>query len=228
MKRLCFFFLFLILSSCYPTSGADKSLAGAVLGAGWGAGAGTVVGNQFGEPTEGLLIGSAFGAGAGLIEGARLDVAESYELEEQRELDALKVQVASNERELLRVQSALDDRERKLLQDVSGAEVFFDKSKASLRLGSSYRLQRLVDKIKINPYIDVIEIHGHSDDTGSEDLNRKLSEARARTVANFLIENGISLDRIRMFSHSSHRPIASNKTEEGKLLNRRVEIVFSR
>jgi outer membrane protein OmpA-like peptidoglycan-associated protein len=217
-----------LIGGCYPTPGPDKSVAGAVLGAGWGAGAGTVVGNQFGEPTKGLMIGSGFGAAAGLLEGAGLDIAEGHELEQQRELDALKVQLSANQRALIAVQNELDDRDRKLSSQTAGAQVFFDTGKASLRLGSVSRLQRLVDAIKLNPYVGLIEVHGHSDDMGDLDINRRVSEARARTVATFLAEHGVSIDQLKMFAHGAQRPLATNDTEQGRQLNRRVEIVLNK
>ena len=93
--------LIFLSSACRPTPGPDKALAGALLGAGWGAGAGAVIGNQVDSSGPGAAIGSGFGFVSGLIHGAGLDIAEGGELHQQREIDALRVRVASNQRSLL-------------------------------------------------------------------------------------------------------------------------------
>jgi len=216
----------LAFSSCHPVPGPDKTFAGAVLGAGWGTGAGAVIGNQAGSAGEGAAIGAGFGAVSGLLTGVGLDISEGTELRQQRELDALKVQVASNYRSLMLLQDVLDDRDRRLNPTSAANQVFFDSNKASLRSGSAARLQRFAEAVKFNPYVGGVELHGHSDDNGNTERNRRLSEARARTVATFLAGQGISLDRIKLFSHGATRPLASNETESGKHLNRRVEIVL--
>jgi len=219
-------FVLFLGNSCHPVPGPDKSFAGAVLGAGWGSGAGAIIGHQTGSGAEGAAIGAGFGAVSGLITGIGLDITEGTELRQQRELDALKVQVASNNRSLMLLQDVLDDRDRRLSPTSAASQVFFDAEKASLRSGSAARLQRFAQAIKFNPYVGSVELHGHSDDIGDTERNRRLSEARARTVATFLAGQGISLGRIRLFSHGATRPLASNETESGKQLNRRVEIVL--
>ena len=211
--------------SCSPVPGPDKSLAGAVLGAGWGAGAGAVIGHQTGGLEPGAAIGAAFGAGAGLLTGIGLDTAESGELDQQREIDALKVQVASNQQALYGLQSHLDDRDRRLSPMAYADQIFFDSDRASLRAGSAFELERLAEAIKTDPYIGRVELHGHSDDTGNTERNMRLSEARARTVATFLSQHGVSWDNLRLVPHGAELPLASNDTDSGKQLNRRVEIV---
>ena len=219
---------FIGLVGCHPTPGPDKSAIGAVLGAGWGAGAGAVIGNQVGAAGPGAAIGAGFGAVSGLLTGIGLDVSEGTELAMQRELDALKVQVAANQRSLMSLQYSLDDRERRLSKSSFSGTVFFDDNRASLRSGSVAQLQRLANVVKQNPYIGAIELHGHSDDTGSRERNDRLSEARARSVASFLGQHGISLNNVSIFSHGARRPLASNENESGRQLNRRVEVVLLR
>lgn len=214
------------LASCYPTPGPDKSLAGAILGAGWGAGAGAVIGNQTGNLTQGTWVGMGFGAASGLLTGVGLDLAEGTELEQQRELDALKVQVASNQHQLMMLQSALDQRDQLLVRFPSSLRVFFDKDRASLRSGFVAELQRLAEAVKFNHYVGRIQVQGHSDDTGNTERNMRLSEARARTVATTLASQGISMDKIDVSSHGAAQPLASNETEAGRQLNRRVEVVI--
>ncbi len=218
--------LLMCFTACYPTPGPDKAVAGAVLGAGWGAGAGAIIGNQVNDPGPGAAIGAGFGAVSGFITGVGFDLAEGEELQQQRELDALKVQVASNQRTLLALQDTLDDRQRRINSAAFSEQIFFDPSRASVHLGSAVKLQRLANSIKSNPFVSTIELHGHADEMGDTEKNKRLSEARARTVAGFLVNQGISIDQIKIFSHGAENPVTTNESEAGRQLNRRVEVVL--
>jgi len=224
MRKTTLLITSLLVAGCYPTPGPDKSIAGAVLGAGWGAGAGAIIGNQLNDTGPGAAIGAGFGLVSGLSTGIGFDVAEGEELQQQRELDALKVQVASNHRILMALQDNLDERERRINAAGFSEEIYFDPSRASLRMGSAAQLERLANAIKRNPYVSGIEVHGHADDTGDQDRNMKLSEARARTVATFLVNQGMSLDAIKVIPHGAAQPLASSESESGRQLNRRVDV----
>ena len=71
-----------------------------------------------------------------------------------------------------------------------------------------------------------IEIHGHTDNTGSAELNVKLSQQRAETVKNYLIQKGIAVDRVGSKGFGGAKPIADNSHEATRKLNRRVEFVI--
>jgi outer membrane protein OmpA-like peptidoglycan-associated protein len=215
-----------VFASCHPVPGPDKSFAGAVLGAGWGAGAGAIIGNQTGSLGPGAAIGAAVGATSGLLTGIGLDIAEGTELEQQRQLDALKVQVAANNRDLTLLQDTLDDHDRRLDRTGITGRIYFDTDSAAMRAGSAAELEELADAIKSSPYVTGVVVNGHSDETGDTAKNERLSEARARSVATFLANQGISMDRIKIVAHGAKRPIAGNETEAGRQLNRRVEIVL--
>lgn len=227
MKKLLLLPLFAALA-CSPVPGPDKSVSGAVLGAGWGAGAGAVVGNQFNQLGPGAAIGSAVGAAGGLLSGIGLDVNEGGQLDTNRELDSLRTLVGTNERALMALQYQLDERDTKLASQNLGMEVFFDSDRASLRGGSAAMLQRFAEQLKRNPYVGRVVIHGHTDDTGDQERNSRLSEARARTVSTFLVNQGFPADQIETVSHGAMLPLASNATESGRQLNRRVEVVIMR
>lgn len=100
--------------------------------------------------------------------------------------------------------------------------IFFDTNKSKLRPESFAELNRLKQLLILNPKIK-IEISGHTDNTGSYNHNKELSEARAKSVVTYLIENGIDSKRLSYRGASWDEPIATNKTEEGKQQNRRVE-----
>jgi outer membrane protein OmpA-like peptidoglycan-associated protein len=100
--------------------------------------------------------------------------------------------------------------------------ILFETGKSILTAGSYTELERLLNILKENAGIK-IEISGHTDITGSEPLNLKLSEARAKAVVEYLVQKGIERTRIESKGYGSLQPIADNKTAEGRAKNRRVE-----
>ncbi len=100
--------------------------------------------------------------------------------------------------------------------------VHFDTGKSDLRDESIPEINRLIMIMKQFPNIK-IEISGHTDNVGTKQYNEQLSQSRAQTVVDYMIKNGISKERLTAKGYGSSVPIASNDTEEGKQLNRRVE-----
>ncbi|HOZ30813.1 MAG TPA: OmpA family protein, partial [Bacteroidales bacterium] len=100
--------------------------------------------------------------------------------------------------------------------------IFFDYDKATLRPESFAELDRVVAILNKQPKLK-IEISGHTDNKGSMDYNKQLSKARAKTVVDCLISKGISSDRLTFEGYAFEKPIATNDTDEGRQLNRRVE-----
>jgi outer membrane protein OmpA-like peptidoglycan-associated protein len=100
--------------------------------------------------------------------------------------------------------------------------IFFDFNQASLRPESINELQRL---IKLMNEISTlkIEISGHTDNIGSSQYNKTLSERRAKAVVDYLIENGISANRLTYKGYGFDMPVAPNDTDEGRQQNRRTE-----
>jgi outer membrane protein OmpA-like peptidoglycan-associated protein len=103
--------------------------------------------------------------------------------------------------------------------------IHFETDKANLEPGSIPTMRKLYDMMRENPGIR-IEITGHTDSTGSEEVNQRLSELRAESVAAWLIQNGISSTRIVTNGYGETKPIADNATEEGRRQNRRTEILI--
>jgi OOP family OmpA-OmpF porin len=71
-----------------------------------------------------------------------------------------------------------------------------------------------------------IRIEGHTDNVGSASFNQVLSEKRAMSVKNYLVERGIEPDRLYVDGFGASKPISDNSTQEGKALNRRVEFII--
>jgi outer membrane protein OmpA-like peptidoglycan-associated protein len=101
--------------------------------------------------------------------------------------------------------------------------ILFNTGNATLRPESFTELNRLLNLLKENPTVR-IEISGHTDNTGSATLNRKLSKNRALSVRNYLLSQGIAVERLEYEGYGFDQPVAPNDTEEGRSVNRRVEI----
>lgn len=222
-SKTLFLFTLLIITACSrPVSGPDKSLGGAVLGGAWGAGAGAVAGNQVGDLGPGAAVGAAVGAVGGIMSGASQDLVESGQLKQQNQLKALRINNLSNERTLARLQDKLDRAAVSGLNAIY--QVFFDADSSTLKSGSIANLEIIADSLRTSPKAAKIKVVGHSDDAGTPEYNEKIAESRARSVASYLMARGLAGDQIFVQSYGSQRPIASNTTESGQQLNRRVDI----
>ncbi len=102
--------------------------------------------------------------------------------------------------------------------------VTFEFNKATIKPESEPVLQKAYDILVENPTIDV-EIHGHTDNIGKASYNLKLSQARANSVKQWLVDKGVDPARIGTKGFGFVRPIAPNDTEEGRAKNRRIEFV---
>ncbi|OFY33062.1 MAG: hypothetical protein A2275_00515 [Bacteroidetes bacterium RIFOXYA12_FULL_35_11] len=108
---------------------------------------------------------------------------------------------------------------------VSLNNIFFEYAKAVLKPESFPELNRVVEFLEQNPKV-AIEIGGHTDNTGSDATNDRLSKNRAQAVADYIILNGIPSNRVAAVGYGKHRPIAFNDTDEGRAKNRRVEFTI--
>ena len=101
--------------------------------------------------------------------------------------------------------------------------VNFELGKAVLLPISRDILSEVARSLVANPEVRV-EVAGHTDSTGSRAVNERLSLARAEAVKAFLIENGVTAERMTVQGYASTQPVASNKTASGRAQNRRVEL----
>lgn len=101
-------------------------------------------------------------------------------------------------------------------------DVYFDFDKWELHPRSYVELRKLLALMQANPSM-IIQINGHTDAIGRDNYNLYLSRKRALSVVNFLQDQGIPSSRTRYKGYGSSQPVASNTTEEGRRLNRRVE-----
>lgn len=100
--------------------------------------------------------------------------------------------------------------------------VFFDFDKWDLRPESYIELNRVVKLLMDNPAIE-IEMSAHTDSRGSDEYNFTLSDNRAKSVMEYIVSKGIDASRITSHGYGETKPVATNDTDEGRQLNRRVE-----
>ncbi len=105
--------------------------------------------------------------------------------------------------------------------------VFFDTNKYELLPTSKVELDILMELLTNNPKM-AIEIQGHTDNVGDIKLNDKLSENRAKSVYDYLINNGIDKKRLTYKGYGATKPRADNATEEGRKKNRRTEFIITK
>jgi len=103
--------------------------------------------------------------------------------------------------------------------------IFFDFASAKLLDASKAELQQLVQFLCDNPDVK-IRITGHTDNVGTQTYNLDLSQNRARTVANYLLSEGIVMTRVSYKGMGFSEPVSENDTEEGRAQNRRTELLI--
>jgi OOP family OmpA-OmpF porin len=123
-------------------------------------------------------------------------------------------------------------------QDVTGSEMFealnrdghvalyinFDTGKSVIRDESRPIIEQIVQMLKENPQLK-LSVEGHTDNTGNPASNKTLSEERAKSVVSAIVSQGIDVVRLSAAGYGQDKPIADNNTEEGRAMNRRVELV---
>ncbi|PLW68168.1 OmpA family protein [Pseudohalioglobus lutimaris] len=139
----------------------------------------------------------------------------------ESELQSSQAQADALRRELLALQAVSTDRGMVMTL----GDVLFSTGKADLQPGAMSTIDRLADFLAEYPDKSVL-IEGFTDSVGSESFNQVLSENRASSVRSALIDAGVSPNRVSTRGYGMSRPVADNSTAEGRLRNRRVEIVI--
>jgi len=210
MVRKASVLLLIVLAACASTDPNDpnaKAKRGAGIGAAAGAVVGAIIGNQVGGDTRtGAVVGAAIGAAIGGSEGHRMD-------QQQKELQQIPgVEVTRPSENEIAVNLTND--------------ILFDYNSYALRQESKSTLQNLADNFRKYPE-EQISVEGHTDSVGSDESNQRLSEERADSVRDYLVDQGVTGTRITAVGFGKTRPKASNDTPEGRQMNRRVEIRIS-
>ncbi len=119
-------------------------------------------------------------------------------------------------------EKAADSCQTLMRQTSAKGTINFERAKADLTADSTQTLRDLVEVANECPAFS-IEIEGHTDAEGTDERNQRLSDRRARAVADFLTQNGVSARRLSTIGYGATRPVADNATETGRAKNRRIE-----
>jgi outer membrane protein OmpA-like peptidoglycan-associated protein len=127
-------------------------------------------------------------------------------------------------KEEIKTQVSVEVEKSRVGQHITIENIHFATNSSNLTEDSRASLDALVQYMKENPGFKV-SVDGHTDNVGNEKANLALSTDRAFTVLSYLQENGISGNRLKFKGWGSTKPLVSNDSEEGRALNRRIEIV---
>ncbi|NNE35715.1 MAG: OmpA family protein, partial [Rhodothermales bacterium] len=189
-------------AGCASVNNAGK---GAGVGAAAGAVIGGVIGSRSDDTGKGAIIGAVVGGTAGAIIGTQMDK-QAKELEEELE-------------------DATIERVGEGIQITMDSAILFDFNSSELRSSSEESLAKLAASLLEYPNTDLVVI-GHTDNSGSEEYNQRLSERRAQSAASVLFRSGVTESRVEVGGRGEMEPIDSNETNLGRQANRRVEIAI--
>ena len=209
-KMVLALFLVVSLSGCAALTGGedgyttkrDKTKKGAAIGAGAGAVLGAILGE--GE-LEDILKGAAIGAGVGAGVGAYMDAQQ----EKLARIPGTTVERVGEDMLLVHFES----------------DVLFAVDSSNLNSQSRSALDEAASVMVDFPKTAIVS-QGHTDSTGSDDHNQQLSVQRARSVADYLVGQGLDRGRIVSMGYGEAHPIASNDDANGRSLNRRVDLLL--
>lgn len=184
---------------------ATKTQKGAVIGAAAGGTIGAIIGKKAGNTAVGAIIGGAVGGTAGAVIGRKMD----------RQAEEIKQTVPNAE--------VIREGEGIIVKFDSG--ILFDVDQSALKSAARTNIESLATSLKNNPQTNIL-IVGHTDATGTDAYNYRLSERRAASVKTYAVSQGISSSRLTTEGRGETESIADNTSDSGKAQNRRVEIVI--
>lgn len=207
---VCLAFAFASCTTVNPYT-EEKQTSKLAIGAGVGAAGGALVGlltSDSKNRQRNVLLGAGIGALAGGSVGYYMDVQEA-KLRQRLRNTGVSVTRSGNQ----------------ILLNMPG-NVTFDTNSADINAGF-YEVLNGVGIVLEEYEKTTVDVLGHTDSVGSESYNQRLSENRARSVAEYLASQGVQSARLLMAGRGESQPIASNATPEGRARNRRVEIQIS-
>lgn len=169
-------------------------------------------------------------AGADAARAAAL--AEQQKAQAEAEKSRLAAEEAIRQKEEMRARllkqlnQVLETRDTDRGLIVSMPDVLFDSGQYTLKPAARERLARISGIVLAYPELKM-EVEGHTDSIGSDQFNQSLSEKRAATVRDYLVDSGVSINSVIARGFGKIRPIADNRTAAGRKLNRRVEMIVS-
>jgi len=192
----------LTATACASASRKEK---GAAIGAVAGATVGAVIGNNTGSTARGAIIGAVVGGTTGAIIGHQMD----------QQAKELKIEIPG----------AIVERVGEGIQVTFASGLLFDFDSDMIRPIAASNLENLAESLKKYPNTELL-IVGHTDALGSTAYNQDLSMRRATSASQYLETQKISTSRMRASGKGELEPLATNDTEAGRQLNRRIEVAI--
>ncbi len=192
--------------SCNSFKKLNKEQRGAIIGVGAGGALGAVIGSKSKNPAIYAIVGSAVGGVAGTFIGKYMDKqAEKI----KQDLDVL----------------ADVERVGEGIKITMKSGVLFDFNSSVVSKQVNENLAKFAETLKQYPNTEIL-VAGHTDNVGTELYNMKLSEQRAKAVANVLKANSVSGNRLTVLGYGEKNPVTDNISETGREQNRRVEFAI--
>ncbi len=213
-KYISIFMCGLILFSVAGCSSMNQAQKGGLIGSGAGAAIGAAIGGLIGKDAKGTAIGATIGTAIGGTAGVLIGNKMDKKAEELAKLENTKVD------------TTLDANGLKAIRVTFDSGILFDTNKSELKAPAKKSLAEFAKTMSDMVETD-ITIWGHTDNTGSDEVNERLSLQRAQSVEKYLEGLGIASSRMTTEGKSYSMPVASNDTKEGRQLNRRVEVYIT-
>jgi outer membrane protein OmpA-like peptidoglycan-associated protein len=191
------------LGGCATMNNTER---GGLIGAAAGAAVGAAIGNNNGGTARGAIIGAALGGTAGALIGRRMD----QKAEELRR----------------RLPNATVERVGEGILITFDSGILFEFDSAELEPEAIQNLSQLAVTLEDMEDDAILMIVGHTDATGDDDYNLRLSQRRADAAERFLLGGGMDTNQIRTVGLGETEPVATNETEAGQAQNRRVEVAI--
>jgi outer membrane protein OmpA-like peptidoglycan-associated protein len=183
----------------------NNAAKGGAIGAGAGGAAGAAIGHASGNTAVGAIIGAAVGGATGAIIGNEMD-------KRAAEIDA-------------DLAGAKVERIGEGIKITFDSGLLFDFDKSDLRTQAKTNIESLSKTLNKYPDTNIV-VEGDTDNTGPADYNVTLSDRRAKSVTDYMVSLGVSGSRISNIGLGETNPVASNDTDAGRQLNRRVEVAI--
>jgi outer membrane protein OmpA-like peptidoglycan-associated protein len=197
--------LVIILSQVLMGCNATNTTKGGAIGAGAGGAIGGIIGSRSDNTAVGAIIGAAVGGTAGALIGRHMD----------KQAEELKADL----------KGATVERVGEGILITFDSGLLFDVDKSDIKPATKTNLDQLSETLK--KYDDTnILVEGHTDNTGEDEYNKKLSNRRADAVQSYLVSQGVANGRIQTKGYGETQPIADNNTDAGRKANRRVEVAI--
>ncbi len=201
--HLSFLAIAIAIAMVFSGCKASKTLKGGAIGSGAGAVIGGAIGSRSDNTAKGAIIGAVVGGTAGALIGKYMDK-QAEELDQELE-------------------NATVERVGEGIQVTMNSGILFEFDSYALKQTAREELASFAKVL--NEYPDTkIQVDGHTDSTGSDKYNQNLSERRAKSVGDYLRSLGVHADRVAESGFGENIPVADNSTDEGRQLNRRVEV----